>query len=150
MPLVRPDRVAVAPVCSAEQELWGALSAWYHQLPVWLAIRSVAPFYEMLSASSVGAAMMLKFHSPTWRPPPAGWALTTPPRANHTQNEVQAVTAGANADEGPCRGEPRSEADAAPTVEQLELSAGAINVTINHVDKLVVQQAPDPMPNCGF
>ena len=75
-----------------------------------------------------------------------------PPRANHIQNEVRAVTGGADAEEGEGarRGEPRSEADAAPTVEQLELSAGAINVTIHHVDNLVFQQSPDPMPNCGF
>ena len=76
--------------------------------------------------------------------------IDRPPTANHIQNEVQAVNDGANPDEGARRDEPRSEADAPPAVEQMELSASTINVTIHHVDNLVFQQAPDPMPNCGF
>ena len=68
-----------------------------------------------------------------------------PPSAKHIRNEVQAVTAGANADEGA----PSSEAHAAPSVEQLDLSAGTITIIIHNVERLIVQQAPDPTPDCG-
>ena len=52
--LVSPVRLAVAPVTAfVEQEAWGALSALYHQFPVWFVIRSVAPVCLMLSAASV-------------------------------------------------------------------------------------------------
>ena len=72
-----------------------------------------------------------------------------PPRAKHIRNEVQAVTAGANPEAGARSGKSRSEADAAPPVEQVEVS-GVANITIHHVDRLIVQQAPDPVPDRGL
>ena len=66
-----------------------------------------------------------------------------PPSAKHIRNEVQAVTGGARSDK------PHSEADAAPSVEQLALSAGTINIIIHNVERLIVQQAPDPTPDRG-
>ena len=68
-----------------------------------------------------------------------------PPSAKHIRNEVQAVTGGANADEGA----PSGEAEAAPSVERLDLSAGTITIIIHNVERLIVQQAPDPMPDRG-
>ncbi len=67
------------------------------------------------------------------------------PKSSHIQNEVEAVTVGANADEGA----PSSEADAAPSVQQLDLSAGTITIIIHNVERLIVQQAPGPMPDRG-
>ena len=65
-----------------------------------------------------------------------------PPTAKHIRNEVQAVTGGARS------GKPHSEADAAPAVEQMELHG--CTITIHNVERLIVQQAPDPTPDCGF
>ena len=69
-----------------------------------------------------------------------------PPRANYIINEVSAITVGAdaNSDGAADSGQPRTDAAAEPAVEQLEL-AGA-TITIHHVERLIVQQAPD----CGF
>ena len=83
--------------------------------------------------------------------------IDRPPSAKHIRNEVQAVTVGASADESACSDESRSDAEAAPTFEQLDLSAATIYITIHHleqfnpqhVERLIVQQPPDPMPNCG-
>ena len=81
-----------------------------------------------------------------------------PPRASYIRNEVRAVTGGANADGNGARsGETRTDAPAAPPVEQLEVS-GVAGITINHVEqfiaqrveRLIVQQSPDPMPDGGF
>ena len=72
-----------------------------------------------------------------------------PPSAKHIRNEVQAVTGGANADEGARSDKPHSEGDAAPPVGQLDLSAGTINIIIHNVERLIVQQAPDPTPDRG-
>ena len=82
-----------------------------------------------------------------------------PPRASYIRNEVRAVTSGANADEGEGArsGGSRSDAGAAPPVEQMEVS-GVAGITINHVEqfiaqrveRVIVQQAPDPMPDCGL
>ena len=76
-----------------------------------------------------------------------------PPIANHIRKEVRAVTVGANSDEGSRSGNTRSEAPAAPPVEQLEVS-GVGTMIIHHVEQLIiqnverltVQQAPDPTP----
>ena len=65
-----------------------------------------------------------------------------PPTAKHIRNEVQAVTGGARS------GKPHSEADAAPAVEQMELHG--CTITIHNVERLIIQQAPDPTPDCGF
>ncbi len=78
-----------------------------------------------------------------------------PPRASHIANEVRAVTDGGNAadkddaDDEPVDGDESAQsgngaAAAAPPVEHLELSAA--HITIHHVERLIVQQAPD----CGF
>ena len=69
-----------------------------------------------------------------------------PPQANYIINEVSAITVGAdaNSDGAADSGQPRTDAAAEPAVEQLEL-AGA-TITIHHVERLIVQQAPD----CGF
>ena len=69
-----------------------------------------------------------------------------PPRASYIKNEVRAITvdADANSDAPVDSGQPRTDAAAEPAVEQLEL-AGA-HITIHHVERLIVQQAPD----CGF
>ncbi len=67
-----------------------------------------------------------------------------PPRASHIVNEVRAVTVGADADGAADSCPPRADSAAEPAVEQLEL-AGA-HITIHHVERLIVQQAPD----CGF
>ena len=72
-----------------------------------------------------------------------------PPRANYIRNEVGAVTVGGDPGKPTGSGETRSEAAAATPVEQLEVS-GVAAITINHVERLIVQQAPDPMPDCGF
>ncbi len=76
-----------------------------------------------------------------------------PPRASYIQNEVRAITVGAdvgaNADGATRSGQPQTDAAAAPTVEQLELN-GVATITIHHVERLIVQQAPDPIPECGF
>ena len=72
-----------------------------------------------------------------------------PPRANYIRNEVSAVTVGGDPGKPTGSGETRSEAVAATPVEQLEVS-GVAAITINHVERLIVQQAPDPMPDCGF
>ena len=71
-----------------------------------------------------------------------------PPTDKHIRNEVQAVTGGADTAEGARSGKPHSEADAAPAVEQMELHG--CTITIHNVERLIVQQAPDPMPDCGF
>ena len=83
-----------------------------------------------------------------------------PPRANYIENEVWAVTVGADgsgrdatgaeASEGEGAGQFRNgAAPAAPTVEQLELN-GAGPITIHHVEQLIVQQqVPAPTPDCG-
>lgn len=71
-----------------------------------------------------------------------------PPTAKHIRNEVQAVTGGTNAAEGARSGEPSSKANAAPAVEQMELHG--CTITIHNVERLIVQQSPDPMPDCGF
>ena len=76
--------------------------------------------------------------------------INHPPRANHIRNEVRAVTVGANADEGSRSGKPRSKADVAPPVEQMELSATTINITIHHLEQMIVPPARAPMPNCGL
>ena len=70
-----------------------------------------------------------------------------PPSAKHIRNEVQAVTVGADAEAGIRSGKSRSEADAAP-VEQMEVSGATI--IIHNVERLIVQQSPDLMPDCGF
>ena len=72
--------------------------------------------------------------------------INHPPRANHIRNEVRAVTVGANADEGSRSGKPRSKADIAPPVEQMELSATTINITIHHLEQMIVPPARAPMP----
>ena len=69
-----------------------------------------------------------------------------PPRANYIQNEVRAITVGA--DRSTDSGHPRTDTASGAAVEQLEL-AGA-TITIHHVERLIVQQAPDPMPDCGL
>ena len=70
-----------------------------------------------------------------------------PPRANYIVNEVSAITvdADANSDGAADSGQPRTAAAAGPAVEQLEVN-GAATITIHHVERLIVQQAPD----CGF
>ena len=75
--------------------------------------------------------------------------IDRPPSAKHIRNEVQAVTGGANAEAGARSDKPHSEADGAPSVEQLDLSAGTINIIIHNVERLIVQQAPDPTPDRG-
>ena len=69
-----------------------------------------------------------------------------PPRANYIQNEVRAITVGADAgaDRSTDPAHPRADTASGAAVEQLEL-AGA-HITIHHVERLIVQQAPD----CGF
>ena len=82
-----------------------------------------------------------------------------PPKASHVQNEVQSVTVGCDADQGDPSGETRSAADAAPPaeIEQPEVSGvGAMIIhhveqfIVQRVDKVIVQQAPDTLPDCGF
>ncbi len=80
-----------------------------------------------------------------------------PPKGSHIANEVRAVTVGSDAAHGAPSGETRSKADTAPPVEQLELSGvGAITIhhvehfTVQRVEKVIVQQAPDTLPDCGF
>ena len=78
-----------------------------------------------------------------------------PPKASHIRNEVQAVTVGGH--KATRNGKPRSDAHAAPPVEQLEVS-GVGSITIHYVEhmhvqrveKMIVQQAPDTLPDCGF
>ena len=80
-----------------------------------------------------------------------------PPRANYIRNEVGAVTVGGDSGGPTGSGETRSEAVAATPVEQLEVS-GVAAITINHVEqfiaqrveRVIVQQAPDSMTDCGF
>ena len=77
------------------------------------------------------------------------------PKASHIRNEVQAVTVGGH--KANRNGKPRSEADAPPPVEQLEVSGvGSIiihwveHMHVQRVEKMIVQQAPDTLPDCGF
>ena len=73
-----------------------------------------------------------------------------PPRASYIKNEVRAVTVGAHAESDRANGSRQPRADQAePAVERMELH-GAASITIHHVERLVVQQAPDPMPDCGL
>ena len=69
-----------------------------------------------------------------------------PPRASYIKNEVRAITVGSDtgADQSTDSGHPRTDTASGAAVEQLEL-AGA-HITIHHVERLIVQQAPD----CGF
>ena len=72
-----------------------------------------------------------------------------PPRASYIVNEVRAITIGASPDEATRSGQPRTDTASGPAVGQLELT-GATAITIHHVERLIVQQAPDPMPECGL
>ena len=73
-----------------------------------------------------------------------------PPRASYIKNEVRAVTVGAAAESDKTTGSRQPRADQAePAVERMELH-GAASITIHHVERLIVQQAPDPMPDCGL
>ena len=73
-----------------------------------------------------------------------------PPRASYIVNEVRAVTVGAdsNSDGAADSGQPCTD-DAEPAVERLELH-GAAHITIHHVERLIVQQAPKPTADCGL
>ena len=73
-----------------------------------------------------------------------------PPRASHIVNEVRAITVGAdsNSDGAADSGQPRTD-DAEPAVERLELH-GAAHITIHHVERLIVPQAPEPTADCGL
>ena len=70
-----------------------------------------------------------------------------PPRASHIVNEVRAVTVGAdcNSDGAAVSGQPRTN-DAEPAVEL----HGAAHITIHHVERLIIQQAPEPTADCGL
>ena len=83
-----------------------------------------------------------------------------PPKGSHIANEVRAVTVGGA--QATRNGKPRSEAAAAPPVEQPEVEqlevSGVGAITIHHVEqfivqrveRVIVQQAPDTLPDCGF
>ena len=81
-----------------------------------------------------------------------------PPRASYIRNEVRAATVGGDCGAATRSGKTRNKADAMPPMEQLEVSGATINITIynleqfspQHVEQVIVQQSPDPMPDCGF